>query len=207
MAYRLQDTNPAYWFEYTITVLILFTSSFRASLICYWEVSYLLGQIWGCGIYYYYILLFCLPLNLSSSLLLFLQCLFKLVACSYYCSILVRGLSAFISFLLISLFISLLNFSINALFSYPFPLATLQNFYTNFFIILPSYSNLLNSVTFTDSLSLPLNSFFNSNKNYLADPNSTSPIFKSSSIFFFYIQHNLLNLLFHYCSSYSYFQI
>jgi len=55
---------------------------------------------------------FFLPFTLSSSLLLFLQCISKLVACSYHCSMLVGGLSAFINFLCIISFIPLLNSSI-----------------------------------------------------------------------------------------------
>ena len=52
-----------------------------------------------------------LPLCCSSSFLLFLQYLFKLVVYLYYCSILNGGLSASINFLLIIPFIPLLNSS------------------------------------------------------------------------------------------------
>ena len=126
-----------------------------------------------------------LSLNLFSSLLLSLQCLSKLVAHSYYCSILVRDLSASINFLLIAPLIPLLNSSTSSLPSYPLSFAALLNSYTNSFIVFPSYSNLLNSATLTNSSSPPPNSFLISAKNSPTVSYSNSSTFKSSNIFSF----------------------
>ena len=98
----------------------------------------------------------CCPFSLSSSLLF----LSKTIALSYHSPIVVGGLSASISFLLIPPFIPLLNSSINSLLSYSLPQATLLNSYTNSSIILPPCFNFFNSTTFTNSLSPPPNSFF-----------------------------------------------
>ena len=130
------------------------------------------------------------PLNLSSSLLLSLQYLFKLVAHLYYCSMLVGGLSASINFLRIILFILLLNSSINGLPLYLLSLAIYLNSCINSFMILPPCSNFFNSATFTISSSPPPNSLFNPAKNSLADSYSISPASKSSSIFSFHISIN-----------------
>ena len=127
------------------------------------------------------------PFILSSSLLFSLQCLSKLVACSYYCFMLVGGLSASINFLLIIPFISLLNSSINSLPLYPLPLAALLNSWINSSIVLPSCSNLFNSATFTDFSSPPPNSFLIAAKNSSTNSYSSSPSFKSSSTFSFQI--------------------
>ena len=94
---------------------------------------------------------------------------------SYYCFILVGGLSASISFLLIIPFILLMNFSTNSLSLYLLPLATLLNSWMNFSIILPFYSNLFNSFIFTDSFSLPPNFFLMAAKNSSTDSYSNSP--------------------------------
>jgi len=93
--------------------------------------------------------------NLSSFLWLSLKWWSKLVACSYHCSILVGGFSTSISFLLIVLFVPLLNSSTSALPLYLLLLAALQNSCTNSSIVFPSYSILLSSATLTDSLSSP----------------------------------------------------
>ena len=101
----------------------------------------------------------CLSLSLSSSLLLSLQYLSKLVVCSYYCSMFDGSLSASINFLLIVPFIPLLNFSTNGLLLYSLPLTALLNSYTNSSIVFSFYFNLLNSATFIDSLFSSSNSF------------------------------------------------
>ena len=100
---------------------------------------------------------------------------------------LVGGFSTSINFLLIALFILLLNFSISALSSYPLPLAALQNSCINSSMVFPFCSIPLSSATFTNSLSSPPNFFLNSNKNSPADPNSTSSVSKSSSKFSFHM--------------------
>jgi len=153
----------------TTTAFVLSTSFIGLGPVstCYWEISYLLGPIWSCGIFCYCTpLLFDLgvcdfycPLNFSFSLLLSLQWLSRLVAHSYYYSILDEDLSVFISFLLIALLISLLNSSINTLPSYLFPLATFLNSYINSFIVLPPCFSLLSFVTFTAFSSLLPNFF------------------------------------------------
>ena len=106
-----------------------------------------------------------LLLNLFSSLLLSLQCISKFTALSCYCSMLLRGFSASMSFLLIISFIPLLNSSINSLSSYSFPLTTLLNSWTNSSLVFSPYSIFFNSVTFIILSSPPLNSSFKSNKN------------------------------------------
>ena len=147
------------------------TSSIRAgsAIIYCWGFSCLFGQTWDCNNYCYcataifyldtWASISLLPLNLSSFLLLLLQCLFKFTALSYYCSMLLEGHSASISFLLIILFISFLNSSTSSFPSYPLSLATLLNFYTNSSIILFPYSTFFNSTIFIISLSPPPNSF------------------------------------------------
>ena len=94
------------------------------------------------------------------------------------------GLSASISFLLIFLFILLLNSSTSALPLYPLPLTTLQNSCTNSSIVFPPCSILLSYAILTHSLFSPPDSFFNSNKN--------SPTSKSSNKFFFHISGDSL---------------
>ena len=127
------------------------------------------------------------PLNLSSSLLFFLQYLSKLVACSYHCLILVRGFFVSISFFIITLLISLLNSSTNGFFSYSLPLAVLLNSCTNYFIIPPPCSNFFNSTTFTASLSSSPNFFFKSARNSSAVLYSKFPDSRFSNIFFFHM--------------------
>ena len=123
--------NTTLWLGHVITIFILFTSSIKVgpASTYYWETSYFLSQTWGYNIYYYctpaiFATIFCLgvkntisllSLNLSSSCLLSLQCLSKFVTLSYYCLILLRDYSISISFCQITLFISLLNYSINGL--------------------------------------------------------------------------------------------
>ena len=70
-------------------------------------------------------------LNLSSSLWLLLQYLSKLVVYLYHWSILLGGFSVSINFLLITLFIPLLNSFVNNYSLYLFPLVTLLNSCTN----------------------------------------------------------------------------
>ena len=96
-----------------------------------------------------------------------------------------KGLSASISFLLITLFIPCLNSSTKALFSYLLPLDALLNSCTNFSIILDPSSTLFSSVTFSDLLSSFLHFFFNSAKILLLLQIIIFPTFKSSSIFSF----------------------
>ena len=122
---------PTCWFEFITTTFVFSTPSIRAgfaSIYC-WETFCLLSQIWGCGICCHYVpMIFViifflgaegsyslLPHNFSSFLLLSLQCLFKFTALSYYCLMLLEDHFIFISFLLIVLFILLLNSSINSL--------------------------------------------------------------------------------------------
>ena len=118
----------------------------------------------------------CLFLSLSSSLLLSLQCLSKLVVCSYHYSILVRGLFASINFLLIGLLIPLLNSSISSLSSYLLSLAALRNSYTNSSIVFPPCSNLFSFTTFANSLSPLPNSFFISTKKSPTVSYSNNPL-------------------------------
>ena len=153
-------------------------------------MSYLLYQICSCSVYCCCCLeanasYSCFLLNLSFSFLLSLQCLSKLVAYLYHCSILVRGFSASINFLLIAPLISLLNSSINSLSLYLLLLATLQNSYTNSSIVLPPCSNFFNSTTFTNSLSPPPNSLFIVVKNSPTNSYSNDPSSRSSNIFSF----------------------
>ena len=124
--------------------------------------------------------------NLSSSLQLSLQYLSKLVAHSYYYSILVRGLFISISFLIITLF-TLFWTLLPMLF-----LCThfLLNSWMNFSIVLSFYSIFLSLATLTNfSSSLP-NFFFNSIKNSLVNSNPTYNS-KFSNIFFFQTSTNL----------------
>ena len=106
----------------------------------------------------------CLSSYLSSSLLLSLQCLSKFVTLSYYCLMLLEDHSTSISFLLIILFIPLLNSSTNSLSLYLLLLTALLNFCTNFSIILFFYSTLFNSTTFIVLLFSLSNFFFGSTK-------------------------------------------
>ena len=82
--------------------------------------------------------------------------------------------SASINFLLIPLFIPRLNSSTNGLPSYLLSLAAHLNSYMNSSIILSPCSNFLNSAAFTNSSSLPPNSFFKLVKNSSADSYSMS---------------------------------
>ena len=178
--------NPYSLLRVIITTSILSTSSIGVGSVvnhC-WNISYLLCQICGHGIYGWY-LYSCFPLNLSSSFLLSLQYLSKLVVYSYHCSILVRDLFAFINFLLIAPLISLLNSFINSLSSYLLSLAALQNSYTNSSIVLPPCSNFFNSATFTNSSSSSPNSLFIVTKNSPTDSYSNNPSSRSSNIFSF----------------------
>ena len=109
---------------------------------------------------------------------------------SYYCSMIFRGLSIPISFLLITSFISLLNFSTKFCLSYSFPLTALLSSYTNSSIILFLCSTLFNSVIFVDLLSLLPNSFFSFTKNSFTIGNPKSPLSKFSKIFSFQISTN-----------------
>ena len=127
-----------------------------------------------------------LPLNLFSFLLFSLQYLSKFVALSYHCSILLREHFTSINFLLITLFIPLLNSSINDLPSYSLSLTALLNSYTNFSIVLLSCFTFFNSATFIISSSPPLNSFFKSDKNSPTIAQLKLLLSRSSIIFSFY---------------------
>ena len=94
----------------------------------------------------------------------FLQCLFKFTTLSYHCLILFRSYSASINFLLITLFIPLLNSSTNSLSSHLLFLAILLNSCTNSFIVFSHYFTFFNSATFIILLSPLLDSSFKSNK-------------------------------------------
>ena len=94
--------------------------------------------------------------------------------------------SASINFLLISLFISLLNFSTNSLLSYLLSLAALLNSYTNSSIIFSSCFNFLSFAIFIDSSSSPPNSLFKLIKNSSTNLYSTFPDSNSSIIFSFH---------------------
>ena len=217
MAYGLHWENPAlcYW-EHTITVFVLFTSSIRASTVktyC-WGISCLLGQTWGHGncclcVSWLFdleasaLLSFCF-LNLFFFLLLSLQFLSNAMAWLYHCSIELGYYLASISLHHIVVLISLLNSSTNGLFSYSLPLAVLLNSYTNSSIILPSCSSLFNSATFTDSLFPPLNFFPSSVKNSPTISYSSNLPSKSSNVFSFYTSTNppcIYNSIHWICSS------
>ena len=79
-----------------------------------------------------------------------------------YCSILLDLHSDSMNLHQMTLFISLLNFSINGLLLCPLSLATLLNSCTNSSIISLLYSIFFNSAIFIVSSSLPPNSFFRS---------------------------------------------
>ena len=87
---------------------------------------------------------------------------------------LLRDLSAFMSFLLITLFISCLNYSTNSLFSYPLSLAVLLNSCINYSIVLLSCFAFFNLATFIVLSSSLLNSFSNPLE---ISPSSYIPIF------------------------------
>ena len=95
--------------------------------------------------------------------------------------------SASINFLLIILFIPLLNSSTNSFLSYPLPLTTHLNSCTNSSIIFSPCSSFLNSAAFTDFSSPLPNSFFRLIKKSSAVSYSNSPISNSSITFSFYI--------------------
>ena len=83
-----------------------------------------------------------LPQSLSfcfSSFLLFFQCLSRFTTFSYHCSIFLRGHSTSIKFLLITLFISCLNFFTNSLLLQLLSLIALLKSCTNSSIVLLSY--------------------------------------------------------------------
>ena len=126
-----------------------------------------------------------LPLNLSSSLLLSLQFLSNMITLLYYCLIELGYYSDSISLQYIVVFIPHLNSFTNGLPLYLLSLAALLKSWTNSFIVLLSYSNLLNFATFTSSLSPSPNSFLISAKNSPAISYSNNPASKSSSVFFF----------------------
>ena len=131
------------------------------------------------------------PLSLSSSLLLSLQFLSRAIALSYHCSIEPDCHSTSINLLLITPFILLLNSSTSSLPSYSLLLAALLNSYTNSSIVLPPCSNLLNSATFTDSLSPPPNTFLISAKNSSTISYSNSHPSRSSNTFPFHMSATL----------------
>ena len=108
------------------------------------------------------------------------------MAWSYYCSIELDWCSNSMSLHLIVSFMLHLNSSTNGHSLYSLPLATLLNFWTNSFIVFLSYSSLLNSTTFTDSLSPLPKSFLMFVKNFLAVSYSSSPTSKFSNIFSFH---------------------
>ena len=137
-----------------------------------------------------WLLFFFFSHNLFFFLLLSIQYQYKLVAYLYYWSILWEGLSASINFLLITLFISCLNFSTKAFFLYSLSLAALLISCTNFFMVLELYSTFFSFAIFADLLSFSPNFFFNSSKNSLVVTNSIFSTSKSSSIFFFQISAN-----------------
>ena len=199
MAYGFLGENPApcCW-SLVIATFVLSTSFIGAGFMrtCCWGISCLLGQTWGHGndcLYTSWLLdlrvsaslLSFLPLILSSSLLLSLQFLFRAVTLLNHCSIELGWFSASINFLLIVVFILLLNSSINGCSLYLLSLATLLKSYTNSFIFLPPYSILFNFATFVASLSPLPNFFLISNKNSPADSYSTSPVSNSFMMFFF----------------------
>ena len=95
--------------------------------------------------------------SLPSAILTYLS---KFVTFSYYFSILLRRHSASISFLWITLFISLLNSLINNLPLKSLPLTIHLNFYTNSFIVFNSFSIFFNSIIFINLLFLFSNSYF-----------------------------------------------
>ena len=130
-----------------------------------------------------------LPLTsafLSSFFWLFLQCVSRLVTCSYHCLILVGGFSTSINFLLVTLFILLLNSFTNAFSSYLLSLATLLNSWINSFIVFPLYLIFLSSANLTDSSSPLPNFFFIFIKNSLTNSNFTFSNSKSSNRFSFH---------------------
>ena len=89
-----------------------------------------------------------------------IQYLSKFVTFLYYFSILLRRHSASISFLWITLFMSLLNSLINNLPSKSLPLTIYLNFCTNSFIVFNSFSIFFNSTIFINLLFLFSNSYF-----------------------------------------------
>ena len=128
-----------------------------------------------------------LSLNLSSFLLLFLQCLSKLVAYSYHSLMFLGYLSVSMNFFWITLFISLLNSFTKDFSSY---LLSLLNFYTNFFIVLLSCSTFFDFVTFIILLSCSSNYLFKFIKNSPIIVYSNAFTFKFFKIFFFQISAN-----------------
>ena len=126
-------------------------------------------------------------LNCSSSFLLSLWYLFKFITLSYHCLILLRGLSASISFLQITLFIPCLKSSTNGFFLYSLTFTTLLNSYTNFSVVLFSYSTFFNSVTFIVLLSFLLNSYLKSARNSPTITNTKMPVSRSFITSSFYI--------------------
>ena len=148
----------------------------------------MLFDLEACGFYS------CHLLNLSSSLLLFLQFLFKLMAHSYHCSIVSGWCFNSMSLYWIVPFMSCLNYSINGHLSYLLSLIVLSNSCTNSFIIFPPCSSFLNSATLTISSSYfsSPNSLFKSAKNFPAVLYSNTPVSKFSSMFSFHILANPL---------------
>ena len=130
-----------------------------------------------------------MSLFLSFSLLLFLKCLSKLIAYLYYYSIFLRDCSASISFLLIMPFISLLKSSTSFLIS-TFPYYSFKLLY-KFYYYYSFLFYFLNLATLANSLSLLPKSLFSSARKFLADANSSSSVFRFSSIFSFQIFTNL----------------
>ena len=180
MIYRLHlDTNPIYWLEFIIAILVLSISFISVSFVNthYWEISCLLGQTWDYSSICQYVLLFCLRawallflllFNFFSSYLLSLQFLSKLIIYSYYCSIWPSWCSNFISFHQIALFISCLSSSTNSFFLYLLSFTTLLNSYIDSFIILFSCFSFFNSAILITFLSPPPNFFLQYVKNFSA---------------------------------------
>ena len=100
---------------------------------------------------------------------------------------LLKDLSASISFLIIVSFIPLLNFSTKDLSSYPLPLTALLNSYTNSSIILFPYFTFFNLATFIISSSPLPNSFFKFAKDSSTIAYSNISASNSSKMFSFQI--------------------
>ena len=126
------------------------------------------------------------PLYLSSSFLLYLQFLFKVIILSYHCLIEPGYHLDFMSLWYIVALIPPLNSSTSSLLSYSLPLSALLNFCTNFSMVLFPCSNLFNSATFTDSSSPSPNFFLILAKNSPTISYSSNPPFKSSNVFSFH---------------------
>ena len=182
--------------EHTITAFIHSTPSIGTDptwAYC-WGSSCLLGQTWDydygcCDASLWFILrvgalLSFFSLSLSSSLLISLQFLFRVITLLYYCSIEPGCYSDSMSLWCIMVLIPLLNSSTSDLLLYLLSLAALLNFCTTSSIVFWPSFNLLNSATFIDCLFLSPNSFLMSTKNSSMFSYSSNLPFKSSSSMF-----------------------